>query len=58
MLDNRFRYIYSGRVAELLAHWNMPRSPALHALLSALLCPPEQRLSCEDALRHAWFQQQ
>jgi serine/threonine protein kinase len=55
-VDVRFRYLISGNVASLLAHWNAKIDPDATDLLNGIFkLNPEERLSIDGILNHPWL---
>jgi serine/threonine protein kinase len=58
--DQRFRFIQTNGLQKIITAWRMQDrvSPVLVDLLQALLKKnPKDRMTIDDARKHAWFQQ-
>lgn len=55
--DPRFKYIFGGRIVELIAAWKMQAAfcPELYDLLNKLLTKAESRINMDDVLNHPFF---
>jgi len=55
--DARFKYIYGGRLQDLIKAWKMTDrfSPELFDLISRLLCNADNRLNMDQAMQHPFF---
>ncbi|CAM9476742.1 unnamed protein product, partial [Heterosigma akashiwo] len=59
MVDQRFRMVNSGGLAEMLRMWDIRVSEgAAHLLQGMLRADPARRLSLEEVLAHPWVTQQ
>ena len=55
-LDERYQMVRSGRLRDMLQHWNFSLSPEVVDLMTQILqAEPAQRLSLEGMLAHPWL---
>ena len=55
--DPRFKYVYEGRLGDLVVRWNLQNKvpEVVLDLLKQMMCPPQLRISLANIKKHPWL---